>query len=1332
MHKKSKSEILLDLSDPAKHDAAVREVLKNPQIRVPVDRLFGDNREKWRSYVVENGCRRYYRFFDGLSDRTAGGDLTVVERLKRVDLKTAKGMLGDCDLPSGLELEGLDMQVFYYSCLVYKYKRPADEYALLKLAEKACASIRSRKMSKSDLFRNLFVRFSNPTLLKYIRNSIMCMQEALEFLRFVACRLNKHVIELWFDERLRLDDQLFSRLRRMSISANTRFDREVFECLLKYRVFRRHVFNYWQNTGFVLGMREFCNRADYEFYYNTLSIDYRSSCPPPHDYKKYTFFRSVILSGADYQKLREYQVRHGHNVVLNMFVEKNIDVLLNSVEEIDINIIIDTVRYDNQAVNLKVWESLKTNEDLFRQVVGYFRSPCEPVLYSLLTRRYDLCSPEDAESYIKFCYEDELLEYFQTVEVEKTLGLVNDWNKEFFLTVFWNKMRAGGAADARFLRDVDLILDFVLGRQLRNTHIVSKILDRIFDTDSDRVYARLDRNLRFIYACRNKRLLERFRKEASGADMGLQERAHLYEIEKLGGSRAADVRREGDIVRSLFEISFVAGDDSRYYFVEYFDALADRVNERIRKEDLGGIVLAPENVFLNEPEGHGQERIEHYLNIANSRTDEQDIGFQLSFLLGHNLKNKYTLFIIFDRIIEILTGPSCSMRTLVLRFLVPSLFCRDNVHRFINALTPLLNSPSSITCQLSKACLLKIDIESKEIQGIFGDLTQALIDKEYVPMFFQSLRSLVFNNYLCFNSLNLILQILFRYINDFTDDVFEILAKLSNIIKDKDITRVGPLIFNNLNRFVVNNHYHTEEVLRVSRMYCFYAVFDDYRPLIEHFSVFRISLYTVGILKARGDTSLNTRVIEHVMGLRDGIPYPFIAAACELNEFCVYFDRFLATLKDLFTSSDGSKRDVAVKAFREVYRNDKMGFDGETRERVVLFIIRCAIYEDYPVRLACLDIIDYLPLLFVMRNDQHFLVRKKAYEMWKAAVDHPNKMLRAIYTEVLDFTQYIACRAFREALSGAVSEMATKYPVYLEMYINDDGVHTSLANKAALSGDGLVVVGRREMKEFILLEAVRINKLTSLALRFCIDSQSSSLFHVLYKSPDNREALMGGIDAERLFALCSENSELASALYKNTANPRLVGFLGDHEVFNAMVELERRCDFRTPHMNGDVEALNVLVDAVRSSVEVENFVYRSNPVLSFFYIGKEREDHGLLGKIFMKAFEGSNGIDRLVTPENMKYVKHCSFARVANHGLLLSLLVAEDDRKSFERAIEIISSRPLPEELAFRVCAFLLRNYLSDTRKELSLAGIRAIYGKGHDLGYFQGIIERSVMGVQS
>ena len=127
----------------------------------------------------------------------------------------------------------------------------------------------------------------------------------------------------------------------------------------------------------------------------------------------------------------------------------------------------------------------------------------------------------------------------------------------------------------------------------------------------------------------------------------------------------------------------------------------------------------------------------HDIDVPESASEASHM---ICYILSQNLANRYTLFILFDRILSTLMASNSNSKILLLKYLHPSLLCSSHALRYINALIPALSNTNNTICIQAKNSLNSI---------------------------------VIFNNYLCFNSLNLIIQVLIKYIHDYTYEVLD-------------------------------------------------------------------------------------------------------------------------------------------------------------------------------------------------------------------------------------------------------------------------------------------------------------------------------------------------------------------------------------------------------------------------------------------------------------------------------------------------------------------------------------------------------------------------------
>ncbi|ELA42645.1 uncharacterized protein VICG_00397 [Vittaforma corneae ATCC 50505] len=384
----------------------------------------------------------------------------------------------------------------------------------------------------------------------------------------------------------------------------------------------------------------------------------------------------------------------------------------------------------------------------------------------------------------------------------------------------------------------------------------------------------------------------------------------------------------------------------------------------------------------------------------------------------------------------------------------------------------------------------------------------------------------------------------------------------------------------------------------------------------------------------------------------------------------------------------------------------------EYKQMINEYLIDCCIHSDHAIRLQCLDIIRYLPIIFILRHDQHSLVKKKAYDIWKEAVFNTNRELKNIACDVLDFIKYRDVKVFCYALKGTISEICLKYLSCLEDYLkscNDEGI-----------------------KEFIYVEAVNNNKLVNLAAEFCKAHFCPELFNTLSKTPVLRDDIINNIDKSLLYGLCAENNELAFLLFNHTQDPVYIDLISTPQ------KLEIIKSHYQSHKTVSINDENVIfiLQSIESCSATEDLLLRIHPTFSYYYISVHRVNCGALPKIFERVFSTCTNIDELMVDRNLNYIRSCSFEYVENKLKLMLLLISRPERAFFERVVELIKDTKfafsIDQNSLYEILGYLFRNMLLANRRNSCAECISIIY-KNHknEMGYFKIIAENIVIKIK-
>ncbi|KAI5150944.1 hypothetical protein ENBRE01_1796 [Enteropsectra breve] len=1254
------------------------------------------------------------------------------------------------------------LELFYKCCLVYKYRKNDEvksrhwEQLLLKTLEKNYTALKAKEaqvlQGKSTkmitvgyrFMKNIFIFFKKATIQKFIKASVFNMKEALNFLSNIKSKLPYNFIDLVFEDKALLDDvDLFAGMNHMQISSGTAYNEDVFSHLLKYRKFKKFIFNYWQNINFVDNMAAYANRGDYTYYYRYKHIAHAPIMPLPKDYERYEFFNNDKHSPAD---IYDYFVNFSYNKPMGLYLSKNIEQVIALLKNYPfLEDLLKAAIENDAALAGTIWKRLYTEEDVFRRLVYSYKNMCDSTaidkdLFNIITKNYADVTIKEAEKYINFIYEDELIDYFKERSAAEIIPGINEWSFVFYCKVFLIQLKSQ-SDKATLIQILNCVLNYdsYIKAAQENTKSrafenVARLLDRIFEFKDGDIYERLNPNLKFIYAARNEEFRALFLEEQPHS---FYSEYHRAEINHLNGKSTFTGLEGVDNIEKAFNLVFIHRDIAKYYIVELFDGFISEIDDQIEKEVAQKMALDNEKIE-KEPADFSYKRTLFYLQ---NKEDYRSQKKRIEFVFRQTLNNKYTLYILLDKILSILGSPANSpSKILLLSYISPALLTREDVLKFTDKIIPLLNNTNNTICILSKRALNSISVENQEINNVFAELVQALVDKKYAPSFFSIFRNILFNNYLCFNSLSILLQVFFKYISEYTNDVLDILLRIQNITKETDLLCAGSLIFNNLNKYAVQNLYKSEEVCVVSRVYAIYSKFEDYKILIENSHKMQTATYMVKILKSKGDSVLNKQILQYVLSGKQGSISPcFIAAACELSEFNTYISSFIDILKGLFLSQLQNEREVAVKAFKQILNK---GSDIEdVRRHVFLFVVKSAIYEDHLVRLNCLELISHVPLLFYMKNDPHLLVRKKAYDLWKDCVINPNKELKEHNAQVLDFIYFYHIKNFRESVLSAMNEMAVKYTASLELYYSKvilNGVENKSLSAEIITAFGLdCEISEFRKNEFILEMAVKNKRLYSECTEFVVNNYSEALFNLLYEREDLRAELREKLEMEVLLKYCQTNSSLAMDMFEETNDGAFLKFLGENEKLETLKVLISRdiCAGQGSAINNGshtTENIKWLFSSIQGNREVEELLLSVNSLYSLWYLKEYKENCGNLQQLFIRIFDQNKKCEELIRREYMSYIKGCSFQMVGSYEALLALLLEDEDKTAFERAVELIhrmcdDKHGADRTLSQKCTAFILRSYLMDARRESAQAAVKSLYHTyKEELGYFKTMIENS------
>lgn len=1246
--------------------------------------------------------------------------------------KSAKTVKISSEIPTNLVFENTNVQLYYLSVLLTNSYNSNIEYNLIVLLQDLFNRSKDRSFLKYCNYK-----ITKKTLACFLQSNVWNFSSIKSFVTFLAPKLVPNIIEIWFENDFEFIDELFRNLDVIKIGPNTPFNSRLFDHLLQFKNFKKSVFGYnsalMMNKDFILQMKKYINRGDFEYYYKQNGIkDYISSLPKLKDSCEFDFFNNFDQKDKIYSnllKIRKYQERIGHNIILNLFISNNLTQICGYINDYDVvlPIIEDTILFnslqiknnmnkESKVLNDTIFDLLKKNEDKMASLIGFFYNPKDQILQNLIIGHYDF-TVKEASEYINIGFEEELISFYKNKHVNEMISIIDDWNSEFFLKLFSNI--------SFNIDDAVLVINFIQRSSLvLNLQLVSLIYDKILNIKDINIFNNLRESLKPIYCLRHSEFALEYISRTIQSQLDINQASSIYELISSNPSIKLDHKSINDklikivtckdidttpedIIDQTFYTSFILKEKAYCIFTEVFESYCDHILKTLSKEEL--MSLHEKNYNFAKYFSFKECDLK---KIELTLKNEINFGLyeKISFVMSYNLSNNYLCYILFDKILEILTSGTSSQRILLLTYINPSILTKEHIHKFINVLIPLLNSSNITICNLSKLKFNQINVETKEIQNILPEIVQTFLNRDYFKVFIKSFKAIQFNNYLCFNSLNLLLQLFLRCLDTYNNECFDILKRIINIMKDRDIRLVSKLIFSNMAAFIVKNSYSTQDALEVASQFCLYTSFEDYEYLLKNLNSLRISNYLVEILKIKGDTALNDKIICYFLGnidfttendLCSSINPVFIATACELREFSKYLNVFLPLIKKLFINEKIETRQIACKAIKSIMNSSD---NKEYKQSITDFFVDCCVDSDHNIKLQCLDITTYLPIIFILRHDQHSLVKKKAYDVWKSLVFNTNKELKLIYSDILNYIKFKESKTFNYSLKAMLSEMSLKYSSYIENYLkecNDIGIKT-----------------------FIFIETVKNGKFLDLATDFCKDNFSLELFNALSKNINLQNKILNDMDKSHLYELCSDNTELALLAFNQLKNPVYIELLSTSQKTDLIKSYQQ-----TNKTSIDDENIIIMLQSMESCRSIEDLLLRIHPIYSYYYILDHKIDFGGLTRIFERVFDSCYGLDKLVVEENANYLKYCSFDHVDNKLDFLLIMINHHERLYFEKAVQIIKDisfvYSIEQHSLYELLGYLFRNMLLSNRKNECADCINIFYKKWkNEMGYFKTIAE--------
>ncbi|KAH9411891.1 hypothetical protein HK407_02g03350 [Ordospora pajunii] len=1100
-------------------------------------------------------------------------------------------------------------------------------------------------------------------------------------------------------------------------------------------------------------------REDFEYYLNVLADESNDSrykdmldeymingvaTEPSAEYHVFMSLYRYIRAKTDDTQILEKMLRTYNAEKLledsigKMFVSRTIGYIACRVDEVEIcrSTVHDVLKASNsREIDDIVWNALKDKRLVFLECIERFKAPADQSLASILMHSKCICENRrvpisKAMSYGEGIYRNEAVQYindrFMLHEIVDAALNTSEDERDFLLECIYRKSLIG---------ELDIR---VLG--IEDAGWIDKTLDEVFKVMDPTMYEILLTNkpeMAFDYCFRHSELRKRYFDGVDKMKCTVEEAICIHKIlkeelcinnnsevmvnsyasfvygdEEPGNaiymaSTLANPKQIGNILEFVYLLTLIRPGDARYYFCEYFREICSQANSKeLAENDLLG-------VSGHEVLGFDDVRMIYSMPLY----------IMLEHIFSTHLKDKYLVYTIMDDLIDAIHIGGQAFRLLVLKAMNSNLVAPQHLVDFIGMVTVLIHDSNVQICYESRRLLMEIPVASPELKCLKSQMMQAIMDRIYAKSFFDAFKTQQFNHYLCFNGLNLLVQALNMHMKEFRADVFPILKSLRFFAHPSDLKSLIPIIFENLSLFVIENAFYTDECCEVvSPLMRFGACISFQRLLDSIGQSLRVNKFLVKSLRSCEENMVD-EVISQIIRKGSGTheanelyvePY-FLAYAPELSIFEKYVPVFMPFLKKLFVDSDYARQEIAFKAFESM--------------DVIDFLLYCCIVGQWKSRLLCIELFDkkgaadgrMLAMLFILKNDTHSALRKRAFEIWKSRIPNTNLALKEIYTIVLGCLKYQGCSgSFHDAMEGALIDMVLKYTKYVEKYVTDvmeqaasGFIDESIVNPLGTGEDLSMLEGVSQSKvvETILIECVKAEKCVDIALEFSIRKCSIDIFKLLLNNSLYRSRVIDvigeRIDDPAICQLFLGNGQLVHDLFIMTRKTFLFKFLSNFHKTN-LAELL----FESEHENA--EYIKELMRFSEPSKKMEQLLLVHRPIYTSIFYGSldKAEDYGCAVDLFKRVFDVLEYADLapLIKKQYLEYLLCVSYKNVDDPQAMVDVLCTSDSIKALERLDEILMQTRVANVSA--VCGHLLRNYLSYEKREPVITCLKTLKEK--------------------
>ncbi|AFN83258.1 GCN1-like translational activator [Encephalitozoon romaleae SJ-2008] len=1135
-------------------------------------------------------------------------------------------------------------------------------------------------------------------------------------------------------------------------------------------------------------IKKYLKRGDLEYYLNTLADNTQDSVKYENDLYEYlnngvieetSTKYSVFMSVYNFIKKNDHGIVEDYASAQRVFSDYDVERFLKS--DIGVIFLNQTIKYvamysrnvqrckeiAYEALQLNIprnvgkilWDTLSTDRNTFIECIDKFNVLEDEdlgriLLYGKGIYKGNGPSIRRAINYEGGIYRKEAIDYvagsFSASEIMDVLVNQDNDERDFLSECIYRKALAGE-------------FDFRVF-EIEDSTWLEKTYDQIFRTLNISIYDTLLEKrpeLAFDYCFRHKDLRRKYFEKIDKKNCTIEEGICIHkilkhELELMGDSGNASSYAEAvygcnedgneiymisvavdpvitlGVVELAYLLTLIRPEDAKYYICEYFDEICSRGSSNPSEEGASGNMDYTEVLGLND------------LSLICLIPLYQ----MIDTILSVHLKNKYLVYTIMDSLLEAITKSTQGLRLTILRNMDSSSVTPNHIVRFINALIPLLHNSNIQICNESKRLLMEIPITTPELSCLRSQMVQSIVDKMYAKSFFEAIRRQQFNHYLCFNALNMLVQTLTMHMRELKEDVFPILNSLQFVAYPQDLKLVFPVIFESLSSFVIENAFYLDECCRVAIPMMKFGEDISFDKLLGSMGrSLRVNKFLVKCLKACDD-KVSEKIINKIIrkgtshtGTSEGedgkeslyIEPFFLAYAPELHVFKKYIPVFKPLLKGLFLSSDTTKQEIASKAFESM--------------EVVEFLMLCCIVGQWKTRFLCLELFSkkgvedsrVMAMLFILRNDAHSAIRKRALEIWKSNVVNTNSALKGIYRTVLGFLRYRESNgSFYDAIMSSLNDLVGKYDKYIEKYLKDtmNKMYSGNDDTSPLgieeNSQELKKVPEKKVVEIILIECAKSGKYLDMALEFGIKNSSIDLFRQLLQSPSYREKIIevigNRIDDLAVGDMFVGNNQLGIDLFRMTGKTSLFKFLKSSDKMSLLESMLFNEEPNPIH-------IKELLKQMKPSKKLEQHLLVSDPVYTsiFYGSGEKTDDQGHQKELFIRAFNTLDypELKPLIIPDYSSLLLDVSYKNVKEPQALVNILCSSSSLRALERLNDVASNMELGESL-FILSGHLVQNYLFYEKREAVLPSLELIYKRYHGrLKAFRLIIERLLDGIK-